>query len=269
MQGTELKRLFLVVLIVSLCLTALLAIGITLFGSFDETVGQILTTIALMGAFSLVVLPAAALLDRQRAVSLAWVVITLAAAALLGALLLLWEIVDDSDGAWRAVGGITVLALGAAQIATMTSRLRSDDTPLSRRLYVASIATGVGFVTLVCVALAIEAEDETFYRVLGAVGVLNLLVVLLQPAMRRLAGTGRNARDAARGVAKPHSFRCEFDRLPAELPDPERYRATGTYAVVECRLPARDFAAAVETAIRELESTGARVARIERDRPAG
>lgn len=243
------ERLFLVALIACLCLTALLAIGITLFGSFDETVGQILATIALLGLFSLVVLPAGILLDRDRAVPLAYAVIALAAIALVGALVLVWQVFEDSDEAWRIVSGLAVTAVGAAQIATMTGRLRAEDPEAVTRLYRASIGTGVGFVALVCVALAIEAEDETFYRVLGAVGVLNLLVVLLQPALRRLAATREPAVSPGETV---HRFRCTVDGA----------------RTVEYEVPAADFAAALATAVRELESNGARVTTIERLEPS-
>ncbi len=249
MERIELRRLFLVALIASLCLTALLAIGITLFGSFNETVGQILGTIALLGLFSLVVLPAAILLDRNRAVVLAYGVITLATTALIGALVLVWEAFEDSNEAWRVVSAIAVVAVGAAQIATMTGRLRDDDPEAATRLYRASIGTGIGFVALVCIALAKEIEDETFYRVLGAVGVLNVLVVLLQPAVRRLAATREPAVSPGETV---HRFRCTVDGA----------------RTVDYQVSAADFAAALASAVRVLESNGARVTMIERVEPS-
>jgi len=61
------KRLALVALVASLSATALLAIGILLFAEFDDTSGRILATTALIGLFSLLTLPAGALLDRGEA----------------------------------------------------------------------------------------------------------------------------------------------------------------------------------------------------------
>ncbi len=47
------RRLFLLVLVVSLTATALLAIGILLVAEFDDTTWRILGTTALIGLFSL------------------------------------------------------------------------------------------------------------------------------------------------------------------------------------------------------------------------
>jgi hypothetical protein len=252
----RLKRLFLIAAITSLCVTALVAIGVLLAGSFDDTTGQILATTALIGGYSLLSLPAGMLLDRRRAIPLAWVVVALSAAGLLGAGLLVWEVVADSEPGWKTVGVITAVALAGSQIAATTGRRRPDDPPACDRLYRASIGTGVAFVSLICVAILAEVGDDTFYRILGAVTVLNLLVVLLQPAVRRLA---------APDEPRVHRFRCTLDRLPDPLPDAEAYFVAGDgTAAVECRIPAADFAGAVETAVRALESDGARVTTIER-----
>jgi MFS family permease len=248
MQGVELKRLFLIALISSLSGTALLAIGVLLFGSFGDTAGKILATTALLGAFSLLALPAGMLLDQRRAEALAWTSLFLAGLGLLGALVLVWEIVEDSDGAWRAVVGIATLALGAAQMSATTARLRPDDGFGTVRLYRASIGTGVAFVALVCVALALEIEDESYYRVLGAVAVLNLLIVLLQPFVRRLTHT--RAREDVQ--AERYTLRLTLEGSPP----------------VERRFEASDFARGVEQAIRTAEADGARVMKIERLEPA-
>ena len=69
------RRLFFGGLIVSLAVTAALAIGILLFSEFDDTTWKILLTTALVAAFSVVSLPAGVLLDQRRHAWLAWCVI--------------------------------------------------------------------------------------------------------------------------------------------------------------------------------------------------
>jgi hypothetical protein len=250
MGGIGIRRLFLLGLIASLSVTALLAIAVLLVGSFDETAGRILATTALLAGFSLFATPAGILLDQNRAVALAWAGIALATLALAGVLVLVWGVIEDSEGAWRAVGGIIALAFGAAQLSTTTGWLRPGDSRVSTRLYQVSLGTGAVFVALVCTALAVPVEDdETFFRVLGAVAVLNLLVVLLQPFVRRLTATpsGEDER-----VVRTYAVRCTVEGAPS----------------VDRRLAAQDFAAAVERAVRELEAEGARVTKIERLDPA-
>jgi hypothetical protein len=61
------KRLFALALVVSLSASGLIAIGILVFGEFDDTSARILATTALTGLFSLLSLPAGVLIDRGRA----------------------------------------------------------------------------------------------------------------------------------------------------------------------------------------------------------
>jgi hypothetical protein len=260
-----LKRLLLAALIASLCVTGGIAIGILLFGSFDDTSWRILGTTALIGGFSLAILPAGILLDRGRATTLAWTVIALSAAALAGVLGLIWEVVRDSEVVGKTVGVITVAALAGSQTAATTGLRRPSDTSVVTRLYLASIATAAALATLILILILAEIEDNgSFFRALGAVAVLNVLVVILQPAVRRFAA--QPAAQAVNAAPAVHRFRCSLDRLPDALPDPERYRAAaeGMPSVV-CRIPAANFADAVAAAIRELESTGVRILRIERN----
>lgn len=260
MGSLGLKRLLLAALIASLSLTAAIAIGILLFGTFDDTTARILGTTAVIGAFSLVVLPAGILLDAGRAAILAWVVIVLASAALVGYLLLIWELIGDSDPAWQTVSIIAVAAATGSQVAATTGRRRDSDPWATRSLYLASNATVVVLAGLVSTAVFTDPGDDGFWRILGAVAVLNVLVVLLQPATRRYAST------PVPGEPLPaQCVRCTLDRLPDPMIRPERYAAVpGAPTAVEGRIPARDFAEAAATAIRELESNGVRVLSVER-----
>ena len=76
------RRLVLIGVAVSLCATALLAIGILLFGNFGETEGRILGTTLMLAGYGLVALPAGFLLDQSRHRPLAGAVIALAATGL-------------------------------------------------------------------------------------------------------------------------------------------------------------------------------------------
>jgi hypothetical protein len=206
------------------------------------------------------VLPAGILLDAGRATFLAWSVVVLASAALVGYLLSIWELIGDSSLTWQTVSIIAVAAVAGSQVAATTGRRRDSDPWATRLLYLASNATVVVLAGLVSTAVFAEPDGEAFWRILGAVAVLNVLVVLLQPATRRYAST------PVPGEPLPaQRVRCTLDRLPDPMINPDRYTALpGEPAAVEGRIPARDFAEAAATAIRELESTGVRVLSVER-----
>jgi hypothetical protein len=189
------KRLFAVVLVLALSTSALIAIAILLFGEFDETQARILATTGLMGFYSLLSLPGGMLLDQGRQVALAWAVIALAAFAFVLAMNLTWGDIGD-DTMWRLAGSATAFAGALSQTATATSRRRATDTPGVRLLYLLSIWSVFLLAALVVAAIWEGFEDESFYRFLGAVAVGNLLLVLLQPASRRLGHAPAAPREA-------------------------------------------------------------------------
>jgi hypothetical protein len=180
------RRLFLRALVASLSTTAALAIGTLLFAEFDDTAGRILATTALISAASLLALPAGVLLDRGRAIALAWAVIGLAGGAFLFSLILVW---GDLEDFWKPTVILAVFAGASSQAAASTSRRRPDDPPGVGRLYVASVVLSFGLATLITIAALGEVENGDYYRFVGAVAVAAVLSGLLQPIVRRMAGT--------------------------------------------------------------------------------
>ena len=180
------RRLFLRALVVSLSATAALAIGTLLFADFDDTAGRILATTALISAASLLSLPAGVLLDQGRAITLAWAVIGLAGGAFLFSLILVW---GDLEDFWKPTVILAGFAGAASQTAASTSRRRGEDPPGVARLCLASIILSFGLATLVTVAALAEIENADYYRFVGAVAVGAVLAGLLQPIVRRMAGT--------------------------------------------------------------------------------
>jgi hypothetical protein len=233
----DLRRLFLQALIVSLIATALLAIGVLLLAEFDETTWKIIGTTALISAFSLLAMPAAALLDRDRTVWLAWLTFALAGWGLGHTLYLLWA---ETDTGARLLITVVAFAVASSQASATTSRLRDDDSGAVATLYLFGIAASFFAAALVAFAIWQGVEGGTYYRFLAALGVAVVLVTILQPILRR---SSRDARPAPR-----------FWVLVT----------TGDGRTVRRAADGADFAAAAAAAIREVEASGARVVRLER-----
>jgi hypothetical protein len=237
------RRLFLLALVSSMCATAALAVAILLFSDFDETAGRILGTTAAISFVSVLALPAGVLVDRGKAVALAWVSLATSATAFVLALVLLWIDWDDiPDRLWKSLLAATAFAIAGAQACATTIRRRREDARGVRALYVLGLALSVAAATMAAVAAWAEIERTGYYRALGAVVVLGVLATLLQPALRRFGGAGE-ARSQAR------------DRLRLTLADG---------ATLELEEDGRDFAESVARAIRKAESSGGAVTRVER-----
>jgi hypothetical protein len=251
---TDLRRTFLWALIASLVATALLAIGFLLFAEFNETTWKICGTTALLSGFSLLGLPGAALVDQGRAVLLGWTTLVLAAAGLTFSLVLVWA---ESGRGWKVLVFLVAFTGAAAQASGTTARRRVDDPTPVRILYVAGLVGAVVLASLISIAAWQEIGADGYFRVLGAIAVADLLVVLLQPILRRTA----RGRSPAPVKGEAYAFACILDVRPIELPS---WAERGSDNTIDCRVPARDFASAVATAIAALERSGGKVLRIER-----
>jgi hypothetical protein len=230
------KRRLVVVTIVSLGVTAAIAIGVLLLGDFGETEGRILATTLALSVCGLLSLPAAVLLEQDRARLLAWVTGGLAATSFAAFEVAIWN--DDNEKAWKTVGTLAALAVASTQVSGLTSRLRAGDRRAVRVVYACAVGIVLVLAAMVVAAIWAEIESDTYYRVLAALAVLNVFLIVVQPLLRRL------------GTEPSVMFRV---RLTTEPGDMEELELTG-----------RDFADAVAVAIRTLERRGRRVTSLER-----
>jgi hypothetical protein len=239
-ERAELRRLFLVATVSALSLTALVAIFALVAGNFDETQVRILATTGGFGLASLLATPGTRLLEQGRYVDLGRLVVFLTALTFVLELWAVW-IATDSEVSWKAFAVALSATVAVAQIASSIARRRASD-PESIPL----LGLGAGVCVLVLAMLAsiaalAEVDDSGYYRLVGVVGVLDVLLVSLQSVVRRLGGV-----PAASGASAP-SFVCV-------LADGRRIRPHAS---------ARDLPSAVAAALRELERRGERVRRIE------
>jgi hypothetical protein len=187
-MDSTLKRAFLRALVVSLCLTAGLAIITLLFGEFDETAGRIVATTAFMSLYSLMALPGGSLLDRGTHAMLGWATLLLCSVSFLLALNLVWTNWDDlRELDWKLLVTATAWAGACAQASATTWRRRPDDSDALVRLYWTSLVTGFGLAFVIVNAVWTEPDGDGYYRFLGALAVANLLVALVQPIIRRMS----------------------------------------------------------------------------------
>ena len=181
------KRVLLLAVAVLLSLSAFLAIAILLVGRFGSVEGRILGSTALLAGYGLVALPAVVLLDKERSGLLALAAAALVALAACLGMTSVWS-QSDSDVLGRTVGSATIVALAFAQLATATAWRSERDPVAVRRLFAVSCGTGA-LVAAFAVALLWSGPHGGVVRFLGALVVLDLLLVALQPILARARPT--------------------------------------------------------------------------------
>ncbi|HEX6953090.1 MAG TPA: hypothetical protein VF124_09860 [Gaiellaceae bacterium] len=229
------KRVLLFTVAVLLSVSAVLAIAVLLIGRFGSTEGRILGSTALLGGFGLVALPGVVLLDKERARWLALAGVGSAALASVLALVAIWS-PSSSDTFGRTVGSAAVVAVAFSQLTALTARRATGDPASVRRLFAASCATAALTAILAVTFIWSNPHGTLAPRALGALVVLDLLLVALQPILAR-----------ARPVVVAHHF--------------EVVLSSGERVAVD--VTGGDVASAAARAIRSVE--GARGAVVELD----
>ncbi len=181
----SLKRVFLVTLIVSLSISALVAIFVFLFGDFGEVEGKTLLTTLTIGIYSLIGLCCSILYERRTYILLALAGIAISAIGLLFTLVAIWEVVDIED-IWKPVLIIGILAISAGH-ASLLLLIRAEKNIVRTMLF----AT-VGFVALVAAMIIYivlsefdSSVSEFYYRLLGVFAVLDVLGTIVTPITKK------------------------------------------------------------------------------------
>jgi hypothetical protein len=238
MENAKLRHLLLVGAIVALSATAIIAIVALLAGDFADTELRVLATTGGFGLSSLIAMRGTALLDQRRHIALGRAVISLSALSFLIELWILW-LDDDSELAWKSYVCSISIAVAAAQIAGMLGRRRATDPAWIPRLVWAAGTSAVVVAAMGWAAAIGEISRAGYYRILGAVVVLNVFLVVLQPVLRRLGEPAATAERSGRRFVLVLADGSRIDRQAANLPD------------------------AVAGALREAEQSGRRVTRID------
>jgi hypothetical protein len=225
------QKLLLRTVVGALCITAAIAVVILLAGRFDDTSWRILASTSAVSFFGLLAAPAGVLLERGHAVLLARASAALTGVSFVLTLVLIWGAWSNDLG--KTWGVLLTLAAAAAQAAAVESRKRDTDSPAIRRLVAASMLTGSVLAAMGVLAILTEIGETGYYRVLGAVAIVDVLLIVVAAVLRRGSGP----------IAQTH-----------------RVRVDGRLVEV----PGRDWAAAVASAIRQAERNGSTVRRIER-----
>jgi hypothetical protein len=181
------RRILLLAVVAALSITALVAILALLAGNFDETDGKILATTGGFALASLFAMRGTILLDLGHHRRLGWSVVGLSALAFLLELKVVWiDDWGDSEVTWQALAITAGFAGALGQIATSLARRRPTDPPSIRPLSRAAGACALTVEAMIAYAVIARVTEAGYYRLLGAVFILDVFLVALESVVRRL-----------------------------------------------------------------------------------
>jgi len=184
-QQFSIRRVFLVSLIASLSISALIAIFVFLFGNFGETEFKLLFTTLTVGGYSLTGLCSSVLYDRRKYLPLAFSGIIVSAIGFLITVGAIWEIVDFDD-VWKSVIIFIILAVSIAHSSLL---LLARSTKNSVNVCLSATIIFIVIVALMLIYLVLNEfphrTDEFFYRLLGVFAVLDVLGTIVTPILKK------------------------------------------------------------------------------------
>ena len=177
------KKIFLISLIISLSISALLGIIIFLVGNFGEIQVRILLTTLTIGGFSLTGLCCATLLEKKRFSAFAIFGMIASIFGFLFITFIIWTGWGSSNSVWKVMIITIILAFSTAH-ASLLLLVKSDKTIVN-----VSLATTLLFLSLVALELIIlvlgefRHIDSMWYRILGVFAILDVLGTIVTPIL--------------------------------------------------------------------------------------
>jgi len=185
MDAVELKKWFLISLIVSLSVSAFIGIVLFLIGSFGDLEVKILFTTLVIGLFSLTGLCGSILFNRGRFINYSILSMCTSVIGFLLAAVSIWEIADIGD-IWKALIILIVLSIAFAH-SSLILLIDSE----SRMVNVLLVLTHlfIAIVSLMLIVLVIDEFDissELYYRLIGVFAILDVLGTIVTPIVHKI-----------------------------------------------------------------------------------
>ncbi len=211
----NLKRLFLYTLIASTALSAVIGIGVILFGDFGNFEVRVLMTTLTVTAASILGLACGAYFELGRNKILPIAGISLAIAAALMTFLIIWNVMDESEVFIKCTATVTLLALSCAHL-SLLSLARLD-----RRFAWSRVAAFVFIAALDAILLFLmwvepEGTSDIVSRTIGILSILIASVTVITPVFHKLSVSDNRVAE----------IDAEIERLRERIAELEKQKAT-------------------------------------------
>ncbi|MBL8181163.1 MAG: hypothetical protein JNL64_06075 [Blastocatellia bacterium] len=212
----NLKRLFLYTLIGSVAVSALIGIGVILFGNFGELEVRVLMTTLTITVTSILGLANGAYYESGRGKMLGTVGIVVSVIAAVMSLLIVWDIFDDYENYIKASLTAMLFAISTSHL-SLLSLARLD-----RRFEWSNMAARIVIGALVGLLLFLiwfmpEGDGEILARVMGVLAILIATLTVVTPVFHKLSVGEDEAAEIDAEIAALRERLAELEARRASL----------------------------------------------------
>lgn len=193
-------------------ISAIVAIGVLLFGSFGSIeVRVLMTTLTITGASILGLASGAYFeLGRRRVMPLAGIVLSVAAALM--TFLIIWNVADESETFIKATATVTLLALSCSHLSLLSLATLDPRFRWTRVLAFVTVWTLSG-ILLWLMWFEPEGWSDIIARIIGVLSILIAAVTVTTPVFHRLSSD-----------RKVDAIDAEIEKLKARIVELEKQR---------------------------------------------
>lgn len=208
----KLRRLFLIGLIASVATSALIGIGVLLFGDFGMIEVRVLMTTLTITVTSIFGLACGAYFETGRGRYMPITGIALSIIAAVMCFLIIWNALDQYEPFIKSFITATIIAAACSHL-SLLSLARLD-----RRFSWTRLAAVVCVVLLCSIFLYIlwfepEGDSDLIYRILGVLGILLAAITVITPVLHKLSSAESGIDALDQEIAK---LREKLSELEAE-----------------------------------------------------
>lgn len=183
------RRLFLYLLIGSVGISALIGIGVILFGDFGEIEIRVLMTTLTITVTSIFGLACGAYLESGRGKFLPLAGIVFSILSTLMCFFIIWNVLDDSELFIKSFLTAALLAAACSHL-SLLSLARLDRRFSWTRITAVAVVGLLVAILLYILWFEPQGDSDLIYRVLGVLGVLLASITVVTPVLHKLSSSG-------------------------------------------------------------------------------
>ena len=212
----NLKRLFLYLLIGSVAFSAIVGIGVILFGNFGNLEVRVLMTTLTVTVTSILGLACGAYIEtgRGRNLPLAGIAFTIVGALM--TFLIIWNVFDENQTFIKSAGTMVLIGLSISHISLLSIARLDKRFAWSRTAAFVFVSLLVGII-LFLMWVEPEGESDIVSRTIGVLSILVASITVMTPVFHKLS------RDE--GKTELESVNDEIEQLKARLNELEMKRS--------------------------------------------
>jgi len=186
-ENVNFKKVFLITMIVSLSIAALVGIAIILIGRFGEIEARIFFTTLAIGGFSLTGLCSSVLYDKNRYMILAGLGMLVAVLGFLFTTVIIWgDLLDSNLGLWKTTIIFIILSVGIAH-SSLLLLIKSEKTAVNTFLSLTLLFIFIVAAMLIYMILVeFDVNDIIFFKVLAVFAILDALGTIVTPILYKV-----------------------------------------------------------------------------------